>query len=118
MIQKLVFLCICKKNICIFPKRYKNGTEVPEEEDNQAEVFSTGVQHLPVPVSVPLHHQHVWHRLRDRRVLRVCTGVRRGGRPLRYNSSTGADSQITIVIQMITDPQSEESWLKTVKSPE
>lgn len=44
-------------------KRYKNGSEVPEEKDDQAEVFSTRVQHFSVLVPLPLHHQHVWHRL-------------------------------------------------------
>lgn len=63
-------------------KRDKNGAEVPEEEDHQAEVVPAGVQHFAVPVSVPVHHQHVWDRLRDGRVLRVCAGVRARRRPL------------------------------------
>lgn len=47
----------------LFLKRYKNGPEVPEEEDNKAEVFPTGVQHFSVLVPLSLHHQHVRHRL-------------------------------------------------------
>lgn len=74
------------------PKRYKNGTEVLEEEDYQAEVVPAGVQHLTLPVSLPFYHQHVRHRLRDRRILCVCTGVRSGRGPLRYYSSTGVPS--------------------------
>ena len=52
-----------KLSCSVFSQRYKNGAEVPEEEDDQAEVVPTGVQHLPLPVSLPLHHQHVRHRL-------------------------------------------------------
>lgn len=62
-------------------KRYKNGPEVPEEEDDQAQVVPAGVQYLPVPVTLPIHHQYVRHCLRDGRVLRVCTGVRSGWGP-------------------------------------
>lgn len=82
-------------------KRYKNGPEVPEEEDNQAEVIPARVQHLTLPVSLPFHHQHVRHRLRDRRVLCVCTGVRSGWGPLRYHSSTGAPSRLLFWLSLL-----------------
>ena len=80
--------CICS----VFPQRHKNGSEVPEEENHQAEVVSAGVQHLALPVSLPLHHQHVRHCLWNRRILCVRAGVRSGRRPLRYHSSTGTNT--------------------------
>lgn len=43
--------------------RHKNGPKIPEEKNYQAEEFSSGVQHLSLPVTLSFHHQHVRHIL-------------------------------------------------------
>lgn len=60
--------------------RHENGAKVSEEKDHQAEELPERVQHLPLPVALPVHHQHVRDRLRNRRLLHLCSGVRAGGR--------------------------------------
>lgn len=69
--------------------RHQDGPEVRQQEQDEAEELPAGVQHHQHALLQPLHHQGLRRGLRDRGLLRLCSGVRPRRGPLRHHPPTG-----------------------------